>query len=116
MKAYFSLPQCCQFLAHGCQNWDIDLKFEIGGRIDTILLCVKFGDDSKSFLDFSFMGGCTLNLIGVGTTQQMKRVRTKDIAKYCQAVNNTNSHKTVFSKNNHQINDITILNLNPKSY
>ena len=24
--AYFSLPQCCRFLVHGCQNWDIDLN------------------------------------------------------------------------------------------
>ena len=29
MKAYFSLPQCCQLLAHGCQYWDIDKKFKI---------------------------------------------------------------------------------------
>ena len=55
MKSYFSLPQCCQFLAHGCQNWDIDLKFKMGGRNDTILTCVKFGDDPVSSLDFSFI-------------------------------------------------------------
>ena len=56
-KAYFSLSQCCQFLAHGCQNWDIDLKFKMGGRIDIILMCVKFGDDPISSLDFCFIGG-----------------------------------------------------------
>ena len=61
MKAYFLLPQCCQFIAHGCQNWDIDLKFEMVGCIDTILRCVKFGDDLINSLDFSFIGGCTLN-------------------------------------------------------
>ena len=31
-------------------------------RIDTILLCVKFGDDSISSLDFSFIGGVPLIL------------------------------------------------------
>ena len=52
-KAYFSLPPCCQFLAHGflAQNWDIDLKFKMGGRIDTILMCVKVGDDRISSLE-----------------------------------------------------------------
>ena len=35
---------------------DIDLKFKMGGRIDTILMCVKFGDDQISSLDFSFIG------------------------------------------------------------
>ena len=64
LKAYFSLPQCCQFLAHGCQNWDIDLKFEMGGRIDTISMWVKFGDDPISSLDFNFTGGCTLKSEG----------------------------------------------------
>ena len=29
----------------------------MGGRIDTILMCVKFGDDRISSLDFSFIGG-----------------------------------------------------------
>ena len=63
MKAYFSLPQCCQFLAHGCQKQDIDLKFKMGGRIDIILTCVKFGDDliSKLSFDFSYIGACTIN-------------------------------------------------------
>ena len=56
MKAYSSLPQCCQFLGHGCRNRDIDLKFKMGGRIDIILMCVKFGDDPISSLDFSFIG------------------------------------------------------------
>ena len=56
-KAYFSLPRCCQFLAHGCQNRDIDLKFGMGGRIDIIFMWVKFGDDPISSLDFSFTGG-----------------------------------------------------------
>ena len=43
---------------------DIDLKFKMGGRIETILMCVKFGDDPISSLDFSFIGGgCTLNFI-----------------------------------------------------
>ena len=60
-KAYFSLPQCCQFLAHGCHNWDIDLKFKMGGPIDTILMWLKFCDDPISSLDFCFIGGCTLN-------------------------------------------------------
>ena len=44
MEAYFSLPQCCQFLAHGFQNRDIDLKSKMGSPIDTILMWVKFGD------------------------------------------------------------------------
>ena len=57
MKAYFSLPQCCQFLAHGCQNWYINLKFKMGGLIDTILMCVKLGDDPIGSLNFSFTGG-----------------------------------------------------------
>ena len=47
-KVYFSLPQLCQFLAHGCQNWDIDLKLKIGGGIDNILMFVKFCDDPIS--------------------------------------------------------------------
>ena len=34
----------------------------MGGRIDTILMCVKFGDDRISSLDFSFIGGCTLKI------------------------------------------------------
>ena len=51
IKAYFSLPQCCQFLAHGCQKSDIDLKFKLRGRIDTFLICLKFGDDMISSLD-----------------------------------------------------------------
>ena len=55
MKAFFSLPQCCQFLAHGCLNWDIDSKFEMRVRIDTILMRIKFGDDSIKNLDFSFI-------------------------------------------------------------
>ena len=65
MKAYFSLPQCCQFLAHGCQNRDIDLKFGMGGRIDTISMWIKFGDDPISSLDFSFTGrgGVPLNFM-----------------------------------------------------
>ena len=33
------------------------------GRIDTILTYVKFGDDPVSSLDFSFIGGCTLNWV-----------------------------------------------------
>ena len=57
MKANFLLPQCCQFLAHGCQNRDINLKFKMGGRIDTIVMSVKFGEDLISSLDFSFTGG-----------------------------------------------------------
>ena len=51
VKAYFSPPQCCQFLAHGCQKSDIDLKFKLRGRIDTFLICLKFGDDMISSLD-----------------------------------------------------------------
>ena len=69
-KAYFSLPQCCQFLAHGCQNWDIDLKFKMGGRIGTILMCVQFGDDLISSLDFSFIGGVPLIRLIVHTGDQ----------------------------------------------
>ena len=60
MEDYFSLPQCCQFLAHSCQNSDIDLKFKMGGRNYTILVCVKFGDDPVSSLVFSFIRGCSL--------------------------------------------------------
>merc|ERR1712243_442298 len=56
-KAYFSLQRWSQFLAHGCQNRDIDLKFGMGGLIDTIFMWVKFGDDPISSLDFSFTGG-----------------------------------------------------------
>ena len=44
------------------QNCDIDLKFEMRGRIDTILMCVKFGDDPISSLDFSFIGGVHLRI------------------------------------------------------
>ena len=33
----------------------------MGGRIDIILMWVKFGDDPISSLDFSFIGGFTLN-------------------------------------------------------
>ena len=33
----------------------------MGGRIDIILMCVKFGDDPISSLDFSFIGGVPLN-------------------------------------------------------
>ena len=37
------------------------LEIQMGGRIDTILMCVKFGNDPVSSLDFSFIGGgCTL--------------------------------------------------------
>ena len=43
VKSYFSFSQCCQFLAYGCQNWDI-------------LMCVNFGDYPISSLDFSFIG------------------------------------------------------------
>ena len=57
MKVYFFLPQSWQLLAQGCENQDIDLKFKIGGHFDTILMCVKFGDDHISTLDFSFIGG-----------------------------------------------------------
>ena len=56
-KAYFSQLHCCQFLAHGCQNRDIDLKFGMGGHIDTIVMWIKFGDDPISSLDFSLTGG-----------------------------------------------------------
>ena len=48
IKAYPLLPQCCRFLAHGWQNWVIDSKFKMGSRIDTMLMCVKFGDDPIS--------------------------------------------------------------------
>ena len=61
MKAYFLLLQCCQLLAHGSQNWDIDLKFKMAGRIETISICVKFGYDPISSLDVSFIGGVPLN-------------------------------------------------------
>ena len=60
MKAYFSLPQCWQFLAHGCQNRVIDLKFKMGGCNYIALICTQFSDDPISCLDFSFIGGCTL--------------------------------------------------------
>ena len=33
----------------------------MGGRIDIILMCVKFSDNMISSLDLSFIGGCTLN-------------------------------------------------------
>ena len=32
----------------------------MGGCIDTIMMCVKFGDDPISSLDFSFIGGVPL--------------------------------------------------------
>ena len=57
MKAYFLLPQRCQFLTRGCQNRDINLKFEMGRCIGTIRMSVKFGDDPISSLDFSFIEG-----------------------------------------------------------
>ena len=64
MKAYFSLPQCCQFLAHGYQNWQFDSKFKMGGCIGTILICVKFGDDAIRLFRFQFYWGCsTLNCV-----------------------------------------------------
>ena len=63
VKTYFSLQQRCRFLAYGCQNLDIDLKFKMEGRINPILMCVKNGDDLRSSLDFSFVGGCTLKLL-----------------------------------------------------
>ena len=56
-KDYFSLPKCCQLLADGCRNRDIELKFGIEDSIDTIFMCVKFGHDLISSLDFSFTGG-----------------------------------------------------------
>ena len=43
-KAFFLIRLCYQFLAHGCKNWDIDLKFKMGGRMDTILMFVKFSE------------------------------------------------------------------------
>ena len=39
----------------------MDLKLKIGGRIGTILMCVKFGDDPISSLDFSFSVPLTEN-------------------------------------------------------
>ena len=38
-----------------------DLKFKMRGRIDIVLLCVKFGDDLISSLDVSFIEGVPLN-------------------------------------------------------
>ena len=55
LKAYFSLPQSCQFLAHGCRNRGINLKLKMGDRINTIFMFHKFGDDPISSLDFSFI-------------------------------------------------------------
>ena len=37
----------------------------MGGRMGTIFMFVKFGDDRISSLDFSFIGGCTLKEIGI---------------------------------------------------
>ena len=56
-KAYYSPSQCCQLLAHGCQKSDIDLKFKLRGRIDTFLICLKFGDEMISSLDKVLLGG-----------------------------------------------------------
>ena len=35
----------------------------MGGRIDITFMCVKFGDDPISSLDFNFIGGCTFNFL-----------------------------------------------------
>ena len=43
----------------------------MGGRIDTILICVKFGDDKISSLDLSFIGG-GVPLNGKDGTQHFK--------------------------------------------
>ena len=40
----------------------------MGGRIDTILMCVKFSDGPISSLDFSFIGGVPLNLAQINST------------------------------------------------
>ena len=60
VTAYFLLLQCYQYLVQGCQIWDNDLKFKMRGRIDTILMCVKFSDDPISSFDFSYNGGRTV--------------------------------------------------------
>ena len=41
----------------GFFNEGLKLKFKMGDCIDTVLMCVKFGDDPISSLDFSFIGG-----------------------------------------------------------
>ena len=57
-ELHFSFPRCCQFNSHSRQKWDIDMKFIIGGRIDTIFMCLKLWDDK--LFTFKFIGGCTL--------------------------------------------------------
>ena len=44
------------FVSWRSQNWDINLKFKLGGQIDTILMSLKIGDDPISSLHFSFIG------------------------------------------------------------
>ena len=50
----------------------------MGGRIDTIFMSVKFGNDPTSSLDFSFTGGVPLKLFGMvnaKTTDSVARFR-----------------------------------------
>ena len=46
----------------------------MGGRNDNILMCVKFGEDPINGLDFSFIGGGTLNTIFSGKNLITSRV------------------------------------------
>ena len=41
------------------------------GRVDTILMCVKFSDNAISSLNFSYIGGVPLNKMGLQSTPRM---------------------------------------------
>ena len=45
----------------------------MGGRIDTILMWIKFGHDPISSLDFSFTGGVPLNQL-IYMSGQLKKI------------------------------------------
>ena len=59
MKAFFSLPQCCRFLGHSCQNWDINLKFEIRGCLPyyIYMAMLKVHVDKAVYLYIDFKRG-----------------------------------------------------------
>ena len=46
----------------------------MGGRIDTILMWIKFGHDPISSLDFSFYGGCTLKSTNIHVWSIKKKI------------------------------------------
>ena len=53
----FFLPKSYQFLAHNCQNQDIDLEFKMENHFCYYLHGCQFGDHILSNLDFVFVGG-----------------------------------------------------------